>query len=208
MFNNYDKIASYYDRLSGFVFGHSLIDAQSCLLKYIQPGNNILIAGGGTGIILAELAKRHARGLTITYVEISGKMIVIAKKRNCRQNLVSFIHQPVENFISEQQYDIIVTPFLFDNFTENKIEKTFTSLNALLKPGGKWLFADFFYDNRQGKLWQKLLLRIMYRFFRLTCNIEASVLINMESIFERSGYEKIYETTHYAGFIKSIVYTK
>ncbi|MES1222884.1 MAG: class I SAM-dependent methyltransferase [Bacteroidota bacterium] len=205
---NYDKIAKYYDQLSRIVFGHSLIRAQKALLKFIEPGTNILIIGGGTGIILEEISKLYSSGLTITYVEISDKMIDIAKKRNWKQNEVYFIHQPVEEFISEKQYDSILTPFLFDNFTENKIQKIFPLINSLLKPGGNWLFVDFFYDKEKGKLWQRILLKIMYKFFRLICNIEATDLVNMEDLFEKHGYKNIYEETYYSGFIRSIAYEK
>jgi ubiquinone/menaquinone biosynthesis C-methylase UbiE len=208
MHNNYDNIARHYDLLSRLVFRRSLITAQSRLLQYVQPGSTILIAGGGTGVILEELAKIHDRGLKITYVEISTKMIAIAKKKNRKQNEVQFIHKSVEEFVAEHPYDCILTPFLFDNFTEDGIGRIFKLLDAMLRPGGKWLFADFFYDSSRGKLWQKLLLKIMYKFFRLICKIEATTLINMENIFEQKGYEKIYEMTYYSGFIKSIVYHK
>ncbi|MES1218101.1 MAG: methyltransferase domain-containing protein, partial [Bacteroidota bacterium] len=98
--DNYDKIAKYYDQLSRVVFGRTLIQAQKALLKFITPGTNILIIGGGTGIILEEISKIYSSDLTITYVEISRNMIEIAEKRNWKQNEVYFIHQPVEEFIS------------------------------------------------------------------------------------------------------------
>ncbi len=206
--NNYDKIAKHYDFISRIVFGRSLINAQTCLLKYIEPGSNILIVGGGTGIILEEISKIYTVGLTITYVEISGNMIEIAKKRNWKQNNIHFIQQPIEDFITGEKFDIILTPFLFDNFTETKISKVFKILDSILKTNGSWLFIDFSYEEKNGKLWQKILLKIMYQFFRLTCNIEAKALVNMENIFATNSYKNIYETTHYSGFIKSIVYRK
>ena len=208
MSNNYDNIANHYDLLSRLVFRRSLIDAQSDLLKFIQPGNHIPIAGGGTGIVLEKISKLHNEGLKITYVDISGKMIALAKKKYTGLNEVHFIHQPVEEFISTQQFDIVMTPFLFDNFTENRISQVFTRLDGLLKPGGKWLFTDFFYDRHQTKLWQSLLLKSMYIFFRVLCNIEAATLIDMEGIFEDNRYQKIHESTFYGGLIKSITYSK
>jgi len=208
MQNNYDNIASYYDFLSQLVFGSSLIKAQSLFLNYVKPKSSILIVGGGTGRILEYLAREHASGLVITYVEISAKMIAAARKRDWKQNQVYFVHQAVEDFSSPLQYDVILTAFLFDNFTEPKIRLTFSQLDSMLNSGGLWLFADFTYDKNKGKWWQKILLSLMYKFFRLTCHIEATDLINMEDIFDRNGYLKVFENTYYAGFIKSIVYNK
>jgi len=206
MQNSYDNIASYYDFLSRIVFGSSLIKAQSGLLNYIKPDSSILIVGGGTGRILECLATQHPSGLVITYVEISEKMIAAARKRDWKQNQVYFVHQAAENFGSPCQYDVILTAFLFDNLNQSKILLIFSQLNGMLASGGRWLFADFYYDKGKGKLWQKILLILMYKFFRLTCNIEATDLINMDDIFDRSGYLKIFEKSYYAGFIKSIVY--
>jgi len=208
MQNNYDNIASYYDFLSQLVFGSSLIKAQSLFLNYVKPKSSILIVGGGTGRILEYLAREHASGLVITYVEISAKMIAAARKRDWKQNQVYFVHQAVEDFGSPVQYDVILTAFLFDNFTERKILQTFPRLDRMLNPGGYWFFADFIYNKGKGRLWQKILLNLMYKFFRLTCHIEARVLINMENIFYGNGYQIIFVKKYYAGFIKSIVYKK
>ena len=208
MQNSYDNIASYYDFLSQLVFGSSLIKAQSRFLNYVKPKSSILIVGGGTGRILEYLAREHSSGLAITYVEISAKMIAASRKRDWKQNQVYFVHRAVEDFGSPQRYDVILTAFLFDNFTEPKILLTFSRLDRKLNSGGYWLFADFIYTEDKGKLWQKILLNLMYKFFRLTCHIEASVLTNMETIFDRNGYQMIFVKTYYAGFIKSIVYKK
>ena len=95
---------------------------------------------------------------------------------------------------------------MFDNFLPEKIELVFSKLDQLLKPGGLWLYADFVND-KQGKLWQKLLLKTMYLFFKLTCNIETQQLIDMNKFFA-DGYGKIAESFYYSNFIKAIAYIK
>jgi len=205
--NNYNRIAKYYDFISRLVFQKSIVKAQACLLKFIPANSAVLIAGGGTGWVLEELAKVHSQGLVITYVEISSEMISLAQKRDCKQNETHFIHQPIENFIITRQYDVIMTPFLFDNFLKDKTEIVFAKLNTALKSEGLWLFADFVNKKGKGSSWQRFLLKTMYLFFRITVNIEAQKLIDMEPFFMK-GYNKIFEARFYSRFIKSVVYRK
>lgn len=207
MVNNYDPIAGNYDLLSRLVFRQNLILSQTCLLKHIPAGSNVLIVGGGTGWILEESAKIHSSGLSITYVEISEKMILLAKKRDSKQNKVYFINKAVEEFVTTEKYDIILTAFLFDNFEDEKAKLIFNNLSTLLHDRGKWLFADFHIDKKSSQ-WQKLLLKLMLNFFRVICNIEARELIQMDLKFRESGFREMYGYSHFYNFIKSTVYIK
>lgn len=208
MKNNYDKLARYYDRLSRTVFRRSIINAQVCLLPYIKERNTVLIVGGGTGWILEEIAKVRPAGLKIDYVEISAEMIRLSKKRDCKQNDVRFIHASVETFVLLDVYDVVLTPFLFDNFSADNAALVFDKLHAALKTGGQWLFVDFVYDDERGKLWQRLLLKTMYTFFRLICNVEGSSLNDMGAMFAKFRYQLVFEKFHYGRFIWSAVYKK
>src|SRR5580698_1500791 len=114
---NYNNSAWFYDRLSRMVYGSALIDAQVYLLQFLPAGSNILIAGGGTGWILEEIAKIHPSGLQITYVEVAAGMMGRSKKRNTGSNKVIFINDAIEN-ISIKHFDVVLTPFLFDNLKE------------------------------------------------------------------------------------------
>ena len=204
---NYDSIARVYDLTSRMVFGKAIVKAQECMIGYIQPDSKILIVGGGTGWILESISELYPQGLEIDYVEVSAQMIGLSQKRNYRDNKVNFIHQPIEKFTTVYQYDVIITPFIFDNFLADKIELVFAKLNNRLKSTGIWLYADFVCDRSQSQLWQKFLLRVMYLFFRITCGIETQELISMDSYFVPS-YNQEFEASHYFKFIKSIVYRK
>jgi len=206
--NNYDKIAGWYDSLSRMVFFKSQVNAQVEQLSFIHEKSKILIVGGGTGWILDEIAKDHLEGLDITFVEISINMLELAKKRKYGLNKIEFVHLPIEEFVSQQAFDVIVTAFLFDNFSKDRIEQVFSKLHHLLKSSGTWLFSDFEYIKEQGKKWQSLMLKSMYKFFGIISNVEAKELVNMDSLFENKGYLKRKEQKYYKGFIKGIVYQK
>jgi ubiquinone/menaquinone biosynthesis C-methylase UbiE len=207
MGNNYNSIANIYDVLSRLVFGKSIVNTQIFLLKYIPENSKVLIVGGGTGWVLSALSKIHDKGIEITYVEKSAKMIELSKQRNTMHNSVEFINKGIEEFSTEKKFDVVFTAFLFDNFLPEKIELVFSKLNQLLKPTSLWLYADFMNDKINSKWWQKFLLKTMYLFFKITCNIETQQLINMNTYFS-NGYTKIAERFFYSGFIKSVVYKK
>jgi ubiquinone/menaquinone biosynthesis C-methylase UbiE len=208
MTNNYDQIAGSYDMLSRLVFGKSIVHAQQVLLPFLDVPCRLLIVGGGTGWILEELAKIHSTGFIITYVEISIKMIDLAKKRDFKQNHVSFIHMPIEDFESPEKFDVVMTPFLFDNFGTERARHVFKRLDQLLIEGGKWLFTDFHIEKKINGIWQTILLKSMYWFFKTLSHVEASRLPEMEPLFRQGGYLIIDKSFHFHGFIQSVAYRK
>jgi ubiquinone/menaquinone biosynthesis C-methylase UbiE len=202
---NYNNSAWFYDRLSRLVYGRALINAQVYLLQYIPSNSNILIVGGGTGWILEELTKIYPSGLRITYVEVASHMMALSQKRNIGENGVSYINDAIENVSVPGNFDVVITPFLFDNFTEQTLTVVFSHIHALIKPTGVWLNADF---QLTGKWWQKVMLKSMLLFFRLLCGIESSKLPEIEKQFEKHGYKEIAQKTFYGEFIVSKVYRK
>lgn len=208
MSNNYDNIAPYYDVLSRMVFFRTQLKAQIDQLAFIPAGSSVLIVGGGTGWILEEITKVHSIGLNITYVEISEKMLNLSKKRAIKGNTVTFIHSAAEEFDTDQIFDVIITAFLFDNFSENKIGVVFNKLHKMLKPSGLWLFCDFYYKQGSGKKWQWYLLKAMYLFFNQISEVEAKALINTEHLFSEQQYVQIKTAFYYSSFIKAITYHK
>ena len=202
---NYDNSAWFYDRLSRLVYGKALVRSQVYLLRHIPENSTILIAGGGTGWILEEIAKVHPSGLNIIYAEISSNMMALSKKRSTGDNWVTFINEPVENIETDVLYDLVFTPFLFDNFTEATLRTVFVYLHAKLKPGGIWLNTDF---RPTGKWWHTFLLKSMIVFFRLICGIEAKKLPEIEKQFERHQYKIIDQKSFFGEFILSTAYKK
>lgn len=202
---NYDNSAWFYDRLSRLVYGKALIRSQVYLLKYISANGKILIAGGGTGWILEEIAKIQPSGLQITYVEISSKMMVLSRKRNTGDNKIIFINEPVEDTKENELFDVVITPFLFDNFTEETLQKVYTNIHKKLKPNGLWLNTDF---RLAGKWWQYILLRLMILFFRIICGIEAKKLPQIDKCFEKHQYRIVKKKAFFGEFILSTAYQK
>lgn len=208
MVNNYDRIAANYDRLSRMIFGKAIIRAQQSLLPLLESPARVLIVGGGTGWILEEIARVCPSGLTIDYVEISSNMLDLARKRNYQDNQVKFVHAGIEDYTAPAAYDVVMTPFLFDNFGRERAQTVFQKLNNTLKNGGLWLFTDFHIDKGMNRVWQQALLRSMYIFFKNISHVEADQLPDMQALFTAYNFGIISETFHFGRFIHSVAYGK
>jgi ubiquinone/menaquinone biosynthesis C-methylase UbiE len=205
---NYNAVAWFYDGLSKLVFGSSIKKAQIDLLPLIPANSKILIVGGGTGWILEEIAKLHPSGLEITYVDFSSKMIERSKKRNYASNHIQFVEMPIEQYLlpdTGHLYDVIITPFIADCFSQSDWERVFTKLDAIIKPNGIWFYTDF-YLNDKSPLWQKLLIKLLYLFFRITCHLQAKKLPNVAGGF--SSYKPISKQMYFAKFIVAQAFQK
>lgn len=208
MLNNYDRVAGLYDRLSRLVFGKAIILAQRSLLPLMTAPARVLIVGGGTGWILEEIAGNYPSGLAIDYVEISAKMLDLAKMRDFKQNQVAFIHSAIEDYAAQAEYDVVMTPFLFDNFSHTRAQEIFLKLDSLLKTGALWLFTDFHINKGISRIWQKALLRSMYVFFKNISHVEADQLPDMPLLFKDRSYKLTFESYHFSRFIRSAAYRK
>ncbi len=112
---------------------------------------------------------------------------------------------PLKTYPLQDDYDVVITPFLFDNFVEENLQKIFDHIDKSLVTGGIWLNTDF---RLTGKWWQKVLLKSMLLFFRLICRIEAKQLPGIESCFEKNGYKITQQKSFFGDFILSTVYRK
>ncbi len=202
---NYDAIASIYDPLARLVYGKAILRSQQYLIQAITDNSKILIVGGGTGWILEELSKLKVENLQITYVELSKKMIEKSCKRRIGNHKVNFVNQPVQQATLEE-YDVLLTSYFFDNFSDDTLKPVFQKLHDHLKKGGLWLFADFqIYNN---SYWQKGLLKIMYAFFNVFCKVPVSALPHSECFFRQYQYKIISSKTFFKNFMSSIIYQK
>lgn len=202
---NFNNSAWFYDRLSRLVYGKAIVNAQLYLIGHVKPGSKILIVGGGTGWILEELTRLHPSGLSITYVEVAANMMALSQKRNTGSNEVTYLNDVIENVNLPADFDVAITPFLFDNFNEQTLQTVFSQIHSLLKSGALWLNCDF---QLTGKWWQAFLLKCMFLFFRIVCGIEANKLPEIVACFNSKPYKVIGERTLFGEFIVARVYAK
>jgi len=197
----FDRLAWMYDFLVRIVFGQSIRKAQVELVRHAQKERHWLVIGGGTGWILDEILK-HDPIANITYLEASQKMIDRAKNRSGAGD-VHFVLGSVDQIPDDQSYDLIVTNFFWDMFATDKAILLKSKIELRLKNEAQWLVADF---KNTDIWWQRALIKLMYWFFRATCNIEAKQLPDFDRLFTNEN--EIYKSNFHHGMIESVIYQK
>lgn len=203
--NSFDRIAWAYDSLAHLVFFGAIKRAQLSLLHKIPKNANLLIIGGGSGWILTEL-DRLGISISVDYIEASGQMLKKTQQHQPFNHIkVSFIHGTQESIPVNAFYDVVITNFFLDVFSPANLPGVMAHLDRYLNPVGKWIMTDFV-DN--GKWWQRLLVKIMYVFFRATTDLEGAQLLNFDTYFHHLGYNKSEQKSFFGRMIISRIYSK
>lgn len=203
--NGFDRIARFYDPVQRMVFGNAIMKSQVAFLRSIEKDSKVLMIGGGTGEVLEALITLN-KGCHVWYVEASSAMIARAKERiGTRSSHVTFIHGSDDSIPAGVAFDAAITGFFLDLFPEEKVGALSRRIGGHLRRNGLWLITDFV-DQR--KWWQELLLWSMYRFFVVTCGIEARTLPAWEHQVANNGFRERESRLFFGDFIKSAVLIK
>ncbi|HEY3430900.1 MAG TPA: methyltransferase domain-containing protein [Cyclobacteriaceae bacterium] len=201
--SGFDFLAPVYDSMARFFFGRSIMASQSWFFNKIPAGSRILILGGGTGWILEELQKCDATS-TIWYVEISSAMMKRAQHWKV-MNDVHFILGTEEMIPPGLVFDVVITNFYLDLFSDDKLKWVVQHINRHTSSPTTWLVADFI----DGKIWwQRLMLKTMYLFFNVVCDIQAKQLPHWHKRLEEQGWKEIHGKFWYGTFIKSTLWKR
>lgn len=200
--NHFDRIAEIYDVLARLVFGRSIVKAQTNYLPRIEENSKVLFLGGGSGWLVEELMK-YCPSAQVWYIEASAKMISLTQKRNFPQMNITFIHGTEESIPEDLVFNTIITNFYLDLFPGIVQRKIIQRIASKLAPHGNWFVTDFV---DEGKIWQRLLLKSMYIFFRFTSKIQANELADWRKQLQEIGFKKMESTAFFRGFIISAIY--
>jgi tRNA (cmo5U34)-methyltransferase len=199
--DQFNWIADAYDPLARSVLGRSITESQKCFLQDVLPGSKILILGGGTGWLLETLQSVAGTG-EVWYIEASSAMLRHSQRKKIRDLKVHFIHGTEENIPNDILFDVVITNFYLDLFDEVSLRRVVQKIKKNIQTGALWLATDFTHIN---SVWHKVLLVVMYGFFKITTGIQAQSLPQWESVLQQNDMVTKKENVFYRGFIKSKV---
>lgn len=196
---SFDFVAPFYRRLETLVFGEQLQAARCAFVRQIGDPQRALVVGDGDGRFLAELLRTRP-ALKVDYLDSSAHMLELARARAGSER-VRFLHADVrEAVLPDGHYDLVVTHFFLDCFTEGSLREVVQILSAAASDGAVWLVADF----RDNQRWLgRLLLAAMHFFFRLIAGIEARRLIDYQPLLQAVGFRLTNETLSPNALVRS-----
>jgi tRNA (cmo5U34)-methyltransferase len=204
--SGFDWISPVYDALAFVVFGSKLQQAQLTFLNQIPNDAAILLVGGGTGWLLEQVLTQ-CKPRRLLYLELSAQMVALASQRMVKNGVlgsVEFRVGDVRDLPTDEQFDILITPFVLDLFPESILQTDIIpQLLRILKPTSLWLATDFVTTN---VWWQKALLWIMIRFFRLTAGIEAAQLPDWQRLLAEAGLIRQQNQPQVGGMVRAEVW--
>ena len=201
----FDRVAWFYDALAALVFGPALRNTQRAALAGLPTGApHVLILGGGTGWVLAEVLRR-CPAATVLYLEASPRMLARARARLApgQWARVEFRHGTQDALHLEETFDAVLTFFVLDCIAGPDLPAALDRLRAALRPGGCWLLADF-RPARGG--WRRGLLAAMFWFFRLTTRLQARELPDLAAALAGRRLRGQVRGRFYGGATEAVVF--
>ncbi|AZQ62789.1 methyltransferase [Flammeovirga pectinis] len=205
--DRFDGIAFIYDALAYLVFGKSITSIQSIHFDKISKGKRILFIGGGTGKLLPEIDKK-LQPSEIVYIEMSPKMMELSKQQTVT-NPITYITDSYEVAKNYGQFDLIITNFFLDVLKEKALKEFILSTPSLLHQKGLWLVSDFRIDQKHPlKYIHKVLHLSMVTFFKVTANLQNTVLYNYVSLISERNFTQKASSFTYKKMIFSVLFQK
>ena len=206
---SFDSIAPAYRTLETIAFGGDLQRARVACLREIGTPRRALIVGEGNGRFLCELLQRHPN-IAIDCVDASQRMLELARERIERRfpadiTRARFLQHDITSWSpSEASYDLIVTHFFLDCFSEARVADIVNRLARAATPGADWLLADFCVPTQGfARIRAGLWLAAMYRFFQFTAGIEARKLEDPSPFLRAAGFAVASQRVFRSGMVKS-----
>ncbi len=114
------------------------------LTSNIQPGQQVLDLGCGTGALAIRAAQKGAK---VKGIDINAQMVEIAQRQIEQAGLsdsVQFQGMGIVELDGEpsENYDVVMSGLCFSELSENELNYGLNQVFRILKPGGMLLIAD------------------------------------------------------------------
>lgn len=191
---SFDAIAPHYRWMELVLAGEKLQRCRTRFLDEIPVPRKILLAGEGHGRCLIECVRRFPEA-RITCVDASAQMLIQARRRleSCglETHHVDFAHADILEWKpAANAYDLLVTNFFLDCFRADQLEQVIAGLSTATTADANWLISDF--QTPAGGLRRiraRLMLWVMYGFFRVVTRLPAKRLTAPGSLLEHAGFK-------------------
>lgn len=200
---SFDTLAPFYRAMEFLAAGGKLQQCRTAFLGDIPAPLRILLAGEGHGRFLPACAARFPEA-HITVIDSSAGMLEIARRGVTSANVEFIQADLLEWQCPPGRYDLIVTHFFLDCFPPGELSIVISRLASFATPDAHWLIADFqIPQNRAAALRSRVILTLLYAFFRLVTGLRAKSLASPDPHLENAGFTRHRHLTRDWGLLKS-----
>jgi ubiquinone/menaquinone biosynthesis C-methylase UbiE len=114
-------------------------------LASIQPGEQVLDVGCGTGTLAMEVARRVGRAGRVAGVDPGAEQIARARRSAARRHLpIEFQIGVIEQLpFPDQTFDVVLSTLMMHHLPHPLKRQGLAEIARVLKPGGRLVIADF-----------------------------------------------------------------
>jgi ubiquinone/menaquinone biosynthesis C-methylase UbiE len=202
LYMNSDPIARWYQLFEYLVFGRALQRRRLEFLKEVADVRSVLILGDGDGRFTAEFVKQNPQAV-VESVDSSARMLQLAERRVGSAN-VQFRVGDARTIALSGKYDLVVTHFFLDCFTNEELDKLVERITGRCMPNARWLVSEFGLPLAGvPRFAARALIRIMYFFFRVLTGLRVTHLPNYAPVLARNGFQIMQRQTAAGGLLIS-----
>lgn len=204
---NCDAIARWYRWFEYVVFGRELERRRREYLSEVADAKHVLILGDGDGRFTAEFLRIN-QAAVIDSVDISAKMLCLARERIEKlghdSDRVTLLLADARTITLRGSYDLVVSHFFLDCFTTSELQAMVSRLSGNLAGNARWLISEFRVPTgRVSGLAARLLIRVMYLFFRISTGLRTRRLPEYPAVLSLQGFTRTRRTNAARGLITS-----
>lgn len=199
----FDRLAPFYRAMEWITAGGKLQRCRTEFLGEIPVPRQILLAGEGHGRFLPECVSQFPEA-RIVVVDSSRRMLEIARDKVDSER-VEFLHVDLLEWEGPRgEFDLIVTNFFLDCFSEKDLAQAVSKLGKMAAPQADWLLAEFDIPPSGVTRWRsRIIVAMLYRFFRIVTGLKARALVPPDAELVKTGFRLHRRETHDWGLLKS-----
>jgi SAM-dependent methyltransferase len=188
---NFNLIARPYRWLEYLTLGRALERCRIHYLPQLRDRRHALVLGDGDGRFLAELLV-HNPDLRADAVDTSATMLRLLRQRSeaaigDAKTRLSIHYANALTFPLTGPYDLVVTHFFLDCFSQTELDRLVSRVASSLAPGGLWLISDFRVPGGLMNLPARVLVRGLYFAFRVLTGLRTSRLPDHATPLSNAG---------------------